>query len=123
MSDFYKNRIAFALVKGELVFQEIYDHRSSKEWLSRTYGIGDKEFECTVRGGVFSDYITLCQGSDYLPIDLELLPASVLIDIVHKHNDLYGTKPVEIQNGQVPGEVGEKWQCRESLGYFQYYIK
>lgn len=116
-SEYVKTRKAWAIVNGALQFQE-EDNQAARDWLRDVYNVSDVQFEGVIRGGLFRDRITICQGTSYKPVDMNKLPSNILMELVRAWTKIYGGEYVEIHNGCHVGAVGDDWEPIQNLGKF-----
>lgn len=112
--EFVQQRVGFAFVCGKLYFQK--DRKSTIPWLKEEFGLSDDTIEGTIRGGIFSNHINFCIGSDYREVDLSKISAEDFISIIKRHSEEFPGFTAKICNGAIKGEIGNEWEPRQYIG-------
>ncbi len=120
LGDFYNMRHIYAMIDGKLVWadEDGCNDMCAHDWLTKCRGLTEEQFESTIRGGVFSDHITLCVGYNYEPVNLDYVPSKLLHEVVDVACKMNGINSVRIYNGAKVGEPGTVWPPICDLGYF-----
>lgn len=113
--EFMATRIPFVIKDGIVVFEESREMRSAK-WLKDIIGITEDEFRNTIYGGIFEDRITFVCGPTYAEADMNKVPLSAFMDILCKHNSVFGEREITVTNGSVIGVIGEAWPPISTVG-------
>lgn len=111
--EFMRLRIGFAIINGKVIYQT--NHEPVLTWMTDTLKLSDEQSLSTIRGGIFKYHINFFVGDNYSPANLSLMPGDALLNIIKKHDALYGKCPVEICNGAYVGEIGTEWEPVERI--------
>lgn len=118
-ANFHKNRLPFAWVKGDLVFNTNEgDTRDHQHWLLEDYGVSIEEWELSNRGYIMDNKIQLFIGSGFEPLDFDEVTESDLRKLVAMHNKIFNRQTVKVYNGVKVGKIGEIWEPLIDLGEF-----
>lgn len=114
----YGNRITFFInEKREIVFQELEDIHSCRDWLKEDYGFTDEEVNGIYRGQIIYGEIAFFIGEAYSMVP-ETVISEHLFKCIRQHDFVFGRRPtgIEICNGKVPAVDYSNWEPRVLLG-------
>lgn len=119
-NEYIQTRVSYAIVRGEVVFQDSNNRKPTKDWLLNDVCLSEEEYNKTISGRIFSDRVLICMGDSYGSVNMEEINSRTLVTIFKRHYEIFGDKAVKLHNGCKPGAIAEDWEPIESLGLFRY---
>lgn len=114
--EWFGSRVTFAIREdGSVIFQQLDDIRSCRDWLIEDYGCSDFGVNQVPRGQILKNEISFFCGEEYDSIDEDLL-STALLKVIKKHDEVFGKFSVVVANGKIPSDNYVNWRNRCTLG-------